>query len=177
MGDSISAAYGIQRDDGWVALLDARLSETASPWKVVNASISGETTHGGVERLPGLLQSHDPTHLVIELGGNDGLRGLDFDQTRANFARMIEDGLEHPAHVMLIGVRMPPNFGAAYNQAFQSVFEALDRRYAISYLPRFLEGVAASDPALMQDDGIHPTEEAQAKLLENVWPVLEPILQ
>ena len=143
---------------------------------VVNASISGETTYGGLQRLPPLLKQHSPTHLIIELGGNDGLRGLNFEQSTNNLRRMVEMAQAQRITVLMVGVRMPPNFGFAYNERFQQVFESVVDEYGIHYLPRFLEGVAASDPALMQADGIHPTAAAQpilaAKVIEHMTGIL-----
>ena len=143
---------------------------------MINASISGETTFGGLQRLPKLMEEHAPTHLIIELGGNDGLRGLDFRQTTDNLRQMIRLAREREIVVLLIGVRMPPNFGAAYNARFQQVFETVAAEFDIQYLPKFLDGVAASDPELMQDDGIHPTALAQPLLASKVEERMRQIL-
>ncbi|MBZ9557635.1 MULTISPECIES: arylesterase [unclassified Modicisalibacter] len=172
MGDSISAGYGIDRDQGWVALLDARLDDSV---KVVNASISGETTAGGATRLPDLLRQHHPDIVLLELGGNDGLRGLPPQQMQTNLARMIEASQQAGAKVALLGIEIPPNYGQAYADAFRRVYHRLADRYDVPLVPFLLEGVALND-SLMQDDGIHPTAEAQPRLLDNVWPVLEPLL-
>ncbi|GED21215.1 arylesterase [Halomonas halmophila] len=173
MGDSLSAAYGIERDAGWVSLLAERLEGKA---EVVNASISGETTAGGKTRLPELLRQHDPDIVLIELGGNDGLRGLSPQQMRTNLAAMIEASQASGAQVALLGIDIPPNYGQAYRDAFRQVFADLAERFGVPLLPFLLEGVALKD-ALMQEDGIHPTAEAQPRVLDNVWPVLAPLLK
>ncbi len=176
LGDSLSAAHNIRVEEGWPRLFENNIRTTHPDATVVNASISGETTFGGVQRLPGLLDAHAPTHLIIELGGNDGLRGLNFGQSTANLREMVTLALERQIRVLMIGVRMPPNFGAAYNQRFQQIFDQIAAEFAIDYLPRFLEGVAASDPALMQADGIHPTALAQPLLAEKVERRMHEIL-
>ena len=155
------------RDKVWANSADA---------SVINASISGETTFGGAQRLSTLLQQHNPSHLIIELGGNDGLRGLDFEQTRNNLNNMVNQAIKQNISVLLIGVRLPPNLGAAYNQYFQSIFESVVSTSQVNYLPRFLEGIAASDPEFMQADGIHPTELAQPILAERVYKAITPLL-
>lgn len=137
--------------------------------RVVNASISGETTHGGLERLAALLDQHQPNYLIIELGGNDGLRGYSFKQTQQNLEQMVQMARQRDIPTMLVGVRLPPNLGPVYNQRFQRIFEAVTDRHEVVYLPRFLEGVAASDPTYMQADGIHPTATAQPILAERVY--------
>ncbi|MFD1207511.1 arylesterase [Modicisalibacter tunisiensis] len=172
MGDSLSAGYGIERDRGWVALLDARLPDSVT---VVNASISGETTAGGATRLPELLARHTPDIVVIELGGNDGLRGLPPTQMRANLAKMIEATRDSGARVLLVGIEVPPNYGQAYAEAFRQVYHDLAERYQVPLVPFLLDGVALDD-SLMQDDGLHPNAEAQPQLLDNVWPALEKLL-
>jgi acyl-CoA thioesterase-1 len=139
---------------------------------VINASISGETTSGGVQRLEKLLARHKPTHLIIELGGNDGLRGFNFSTTTSNLDTMISTAIQQDVSVMLIGVRLPPNLGAAYNQQFQKIFDTVSTRHDIYYLAKFLEGVAASDADLMQSDGIHPTAKAQPILADKVLNAL-----
>ncbi len=168
LGDSLSAAHNIRVEEGWPHLFTNNIRATHPDTTVVNASISGETTFGGAQRLPGLLDAHQPTHLIIELGGNDGLRGLDFAQSTANLRDMVTLALARQIRVLMIGVRMPPNFGAAYNQRFQQVFDQIAAEFEIDYLPRFLEGVGGSDPALMQADGIHPTALAQPLLAAKV---------
>ena len=176
LGDSLSAAYNIPVDQGWAALFSTNIGASFPHTSVINASISGETTYGGLQRLPDLLREHQPTHLVIELGGNDGLRGLGFEQSTANLRQMVDLAEQQSVAVLLIGVRMPPNFGSAYNARFQQIFERVAGDTGIDYLPRFLEGVAASDPALMQDDGIHPSAEAQPILAQKVLEKMSEIL-
>lgn len=173
MGDSLSAAYGIEADEGWVSLLEARLDGKA---RVVNASISGETSSGGASRLPELLGQHAPDIVLLELGGNDGLRGLPPGQFEANLRRMIEASQEADAQVMLLGIDIPPNYGQAYRDAFTGVFHRLADDYELPLVPFLLEGVAL-DEALMQSDGIHPTADAQPIILDNVWPELEALLE
>ncbi|WP_048308512.1 arylesterase [Halomonas sp. PR-M31] len=172
MGDSLSAAYGIERQAGWVSLLSQRLGDEV---KVVNASISGETTSGGVSRLHELLRQHGPDIVLIELGGNDGLRGLPPKQMRHNLSTMIEASKKIDAKVLLVGIEIPPNYGQAYTQAFKTVYHDLAEQYDVPLVPFLLEGIALEDD-LMQDDGIHPTAEAQPRMLENVWPKLEALL-
>ncbi|SHK31697.1 arylesterase [Halomonas caseinilytica] len=173
MGDSLSAAYGIEREDGWVSLMADHLTGKA---RVVNASISGETTAGGKARLPELLRQHDPDIVLLELGGNDGLRGLPPSQMRANLAAMIEASQASGAEVALLGIDIPPNYGQAYREAFGDTFAALAKRYDIPLVPFLLDDVALQD-GLMQDDGIHPTAAAQPQILDNVWPVLAALLE
>jgi acyl-CoA thioesterase-1 len=176
LGDSLSAAHNIPLEQGWAQLFRNNIGTKFPQTSVVNASISGETSFGGLQRLPRLLDEHSPTHLIIELGGNDGLRGLDFGQTTENLRQMVRLAQQRDIVVLLIGVRMPPNFGAAYNTRFQQVFESVAREFDIHYLPRFLEGIAASDPELMQDDGIHPTALAQPILARKVEDHMTRIL-
>jgi acyl-CoA thioesterase-1 len=177
LGDSLSAAHNMPVDKGWAHLFSNNIGASFAQSSVINASISGETTFGGLQRLPELLQQHQPSHLIIELGGNDGLRGLGFDQSTENLRRMVRLAQAQQITVLMIGVRMPPNFGAAYNQRFQQIFERVVAATDIHYLPRFLEGVAASDPALMQADGIHPTALAQPLLAQKVTSVMAEILR
>ena len=177
LGDSLSAAYNIPVDQGWAQLFSSNIGTSFPQTSVINASISGETTFGGLQRLPGLLDQHNPTHLIIELGGNDGLRGLGFAQSTDNLRQMVQLAEQQAMTVLLIGVRMPPNFGAAYNARFQQIFETVSSETGVHYLPRFLEGVAASDPALMQADGIHPSAAAQPILARKVTAAMTAILQ
>jgi len=177
LGDSLSAAHNIPVDQGWVRLFEHNMGSRFERTSVINASISGETSFGGRQRLPGLLEAHDPTHLIVELGGNDGLRGLNFTQTTENLRAMVRLASQRGSSVLLIGVRMPPNFGAAYNQRFQRMFEEVASEPGVHYLPRFLEGIAASDPALMQADGIHPTAIAQPLLADKVTRKMVEIIQ
>ena len=172
LGDSLSAAHNISTEESWPVLLQQRLQQKNPQPVVINASISGETSGGGRERLPALLEKYQPDILILELGGNDGLRGYKFSQTKKNLAAMIEQALAQKAKVLLIGVRMPPNLGALYNRRFQKIFESLAQRYPIAYLPRFLQGVAASKAEYMQADGIHPTALAQPLLAERVAEAL-----
>ena len=175
-GDSLSAAYNIPVATSWPQLFANNIRSSFPETSVINASISGETTFGGLQRLPDLLDQHQPSHLVIELGGNDGLRGLNFDQSTDNLRQMVGMARDREITVLLIGVRMPPNFGAAYNTRFQQVFAQVAEEFSIFYLPKFLDGVAASDPALMQADGIHPTELAQPLLAQKVEQKMRAIL-
>jgi acyl-CoA thioesterase-1 len=176
LGDSLSAAHNIPVDKGWVHLFSSNIRSSFAQTSVINASISGETTFGGLQRLPGLLGDHQPSHLIIELGGNDGLQGLGFAQSTDNLRQMVVLAEARGITVLLIGVRMPPNFGAAYNARFQQVFEKVADEFTIHYLPRFLEGVAAGDAALMQADGIHPTVVAQPLLAQKVEQQMRQIL-
>ena len=175
VGDSISAAYGIQREDGWVALLQKRLEQHAYDYGVVNASISGETTGGGLARMPKALEMHAPEIVIIELGGNDALRGYPIDRIHANLERMIELSRASGAHVILMGMNIPPNYGPRYTQAFNNVYHELAQEQSVGLVPFLLEGVAL-EPELMQRDLIHPTVEAQPMLLDNVWQVVSDVL-
>ncbi len=175
-GDSLSAAYGMPPEQGWVAALAKRLAGRTTPWQVVNTSLSGETTAGGSARLADALDLHRPAVVILELGGNDGLRGLALKQTRDNLQEMIRKIQMHGARVLLLGMRLPPNYGPVYTRRFQSIFDDLARDRELAYVPFFLEGVA-TDTALMQADGIHPRAEAQSRLLENIWPQLLPLLE
>lgn len=175
LGDSLSSAYGIDVDAGWVQLLRDRLQARGENYRVVNASISGDTTDGGAARLPAAISKHDPDVVVVELGGNDGLRGLPLEVTRANLERIIVDSKKAGARVLLLGMRLPPNYGPAYTQAFYSIYEELAQRYDVARVPFFLEGVGGVD-GMMQSDGIHPLANAQPVMLDNVWPHLEPLL-
>ncbi|MGE6581396.1 arylesterase [Vreelandella aquamarina] len=173
MGDSLSAAYGIEQEQGWVTLLAERLDGEAH---VVNASISGETTSGGAQRFADIIGQREPDIVLLELGGNDGLRGLPPAQMRANLATMIEQSQQADAEVLLLGIDIPPNYGQAYRDAFTSVFHSLADEYDIPLVPFLLEDIALNKQ-LMQSDGIHPTAEAQPIILENVWSELEPMLE
>ena len=175
LGDSLTAAYGIALEDGWVALLQGRLRERGLDWRVVNAGISGDTTAGGLTRLPELLDRHHPAILIVELGANDGLRGFKPALVRDNLARITESGRAAGSRVLLTGIQLPPNYGAAYNQAFQAVFKDLAAAQGVPLVPGLLAGVA-EDRALMQADGVHPGAAAQPRILDNVWSVLEPLL-
>ena len=176
LGDSLSAEHNIPAGSGWVSLLERRLArEIATPPKVVNASISGETTAGALVRLPALLQKHRPSVLVIELGGNDALRGLSPAQLRGNLEKMIGLADAAGARVLLLGIDVPPNYGQAYRERVRRTYADLAAAHGAGLVPFFLEGVALQ-PGLMQGDGLHPTAKAQPRLLDNVWPALEPLL-
>jgi acyl-CoA thioesterase-1 len=175
MGDSLSAGYGINLEQGWVSLLQERIT-ARYPYTVVNASVSGETSGGGLARLPALLIEHKPEIVVLELGGNDGLRGHPVNVMRENLRKMIEQSKSSGATVILLGMQIPPNYGTRYTNVFQQTFADLATKYKLVFVPFFLDQVAG-DNELMQRDGIHPTAEAQATLLNNVWPALEPLLK
>lgn len=172
VGDSISAAFGLDTTQGWVALLQKRLDQQGKRIQVVNASISGDTSAGGLARLPALLAEHRPALVMIELGGNDGLRGTPLAQLQQNLANMIAASKSSGAQVLLLGMRLPPNYGKRYTEGFAGVYEQLAATHQVPLLPFFLEGVG-SVPDLMQADGIHPTAAAQPRLLDNIWPLLE----
>ncbi|MFY9976262.1 MAG: arylesterase [Chromatiaceae bacterium] len=175
LGDSLSAAYGLDTDEGWVSLLQRRLEGQGSSYQVVNGSISGETTAGGLSRLPGLLETHRPQVLVIALGANDGLRGFAFDTIRANLTRMIALARGAGSRILLAGVRLPPNYGAAYTEGFQAVFREVAAAEQVPLVPLLLAGVEGFD--MMQADGIHPSAVAQGRILDNVWAELAPLLE
>lgn len=176
LGDSISAEYGLARDRGWVKLLADRLTRERIDYSVVNASISGETTSGGRSRLPEILARTKPAIVVIELGGNDGLRGLSLAATEDNLAAMIRAAQAAGARVLIVGMQLPPNYGRAYTDRFAVLFETLAKRYRTELVPFFFAGFADRFD-LFQPDRIHPTEAAQARLLDNVWPALQPLLR
>ncbi|MDQ2077311.1 arylesterase [Marinimicrobium sp. ABcell2] len=176
MGDSLSAGYGIDLDEGWVSLLQARLDDHNYRHRVVNASVSGETTTGGLARLPTLLERHQPSLVILELGGNDGLRGHPISALRNNLNEMIKLSQDAGAQVLLVGMQIPPSYGRRYADQFAEVYPALAEQHEIPLVGFLLEGVA-TDLNLMQRDGIHPKAEAQPRILENVWPDLLPLLQ
>jgi acyl-CoA thioesterase-1 len=171
-GDSLSAAYGIPREQGWVTLLQQRLQKQGYPHQVVNASISGETTSGGLSRIQAALDQHKPDIVLLELGANDGLRGLPVAAMQKNLTAMIEASQKAGAEVLLIGIMIPPNYGSAYTRQFSESFPTLAKRYKLPLIPFLLEGVAGKRD-LTLDDGLHPTASAQSLILENVWKVLE----
>ena len=175
VGDSLSAEYGLPRDSGWVHRLSERLRSDRREYSVVNASISGDTSQGGLARLPRLLAQLRPRIVLIELGANDGLRGLDIEQMRANLQAMIDRCRAAHARMVLIGMRIPPNYGRAYTGQFADSFTILARRNRVGLVPFLLDGFA-DELDQFQPDHIHPTEQAQARMLDNVWPVLEPLL-
>lgn len=175
LGDSISAGYGIRVENGWVALLQAKLDRQGYGYHLVNASVSGETTAGGLERLPRALALHRPKIVILELGGNDGLRALPIAEMRANLGRMARLARAAHAAVLLLGMRLPPNYGPEYTGQFHQAFVDLARRKRLAFVPFLLRGIALQ-PALMQADGLHPNERGQPLLLANVWPALKPLL-
>ena len=179
VGDSLSAEYGLQRGSGWVALLEQRLADEGIAATVVNASISGDTTSGGRTRLPSLLRQHRPDIVVIELGANDALRGLPLEETRANLAAMTQAAKEAGARVLLVGMQIPPNYGRAYGEAFANVFGTVARTEDVALVPFLLKGVADVPQAerMFQPDRIHPLATAHPRMLDNVWPGLEPLLR
>jgi acyl-CoA thioesterase-1 len=181
LGDSLSAAYGIPRESGWVGLLEQKLAQreltngNVARTSVINASISGETTEGGLARLPALLQKYKPSLVVIELGANDGLRGFQIDRLRANLEQLIRLSQASGAKVLLVGIKIPPNYGLRYTSDFYESYTLLAHEYNIPLVPFLLEGVA-TDPELMQDDRLHPRAGAQPKILNNMWPYLQKML-
>jgi acyl-CoA thioesterase I len=175
-GDSISAGYGLAHvEQGWVEMLRAKLKDEGYGYQVVNASVSGETTAGGLARLPRALALHHPQIVIIELGGNDGLRALPVDQMRANLAKMVDLSVGIGARVLLLGIRIPPNYGPEFTEKFRSIFADVAHDKKVPLVPFLLTDIALS-PNLMQADGVHPNELGQPKLLANVWPTLKPIL-
>jgi acyl-CoA thioesterase-1 len=176
LGDSLSAGHGLSTDQGWVALLQRRLQHQGYPHRVVNASISGDTTRGGLNRLPLALQRHKPEVVIVELGGNDGLRGLPMDEIQRNLAAIVSTSRNHGAKVLLVGVRLPPNYGAAYVKKFHDIYRRLEKTYQVPLVPYLLDGIGGHDE-LMQADRLHPRAEAQSRILNNVWPHLFPILK
>ena len=179
VGDSLSAEYGLARGAGWVALLEQRLAREKLIWQVVNASISGDTTSGGRARLGALLKAHQPRVVVIELGGNDALRGLPLTMTQDNLTAMTRQAQAAGARVLIAGMAVPPNYGRQYGDEFLALFAQVAKSEGTALVPFFLAGVAdGPDPvALFQPDRIHPKAEAQPRLLDNVWPVLRPLLR
>jgi acyl-CoA thioesterase-1 len=175
VGDSLSAEYGIARGTGWVPLLGRRLAEKYPAYQVVNASISGDTTSGGITRLPGLLEQHHPAIVVLELGSNDALRGLSLAMTEQNLATMAQRASSAGAAVVIVGMQIPPNYGRDYTQRFMQLFPKVAAETHARLVPFLMEGIA-TDRDLFQADGMHPNENGQPHLLDNVWPVLQPML-
>lgn len=175
VGDSISAAYGIDVEKGWVSLLASKITQENLPYQVINASISGDMTSNGLIRLPKLLKTHKPDVVVIELGGNDGLRGLPIRVIRTNLQRLIQLSKDSQARVLLAGMRIPPNYGSRYTRAFHQVYQDLAEQYEIELIPFLLEGIG-DNSQLMQSDGIHPTADAQPLIVQLVWPRIKPLL-
>jgi acyl-CoA thioesterase-1 len=175
-GDSLSAAYGIRPEQGWVALLTQRLQAQGYGYDVINASVSGETTEGGLARLPRALKLHQPGIVVLELGANDALRGLALTSTSANLGSMIRAAQAASAQVLLVGLRIPPNYGPRYTEEFASIFPDLAKQYHLRLVPFLLQDVAL-DPARMQQDGMHPNAAGEPAVLEALWPYLKPLLK
>lgn len=172
VGDSISAAFGLEIEQGWVQLLRERLEERGFAEAVVNASVSGDTTAGGLARLPRLLEEHNPELVIIELGGNDGLRGLPPSNMQQNLSTMIERSQQAGADVIVLGMMIPPNYGLRYTRAFSEVFTQVAAEHDVALVPFLLEGIG-DRPQLMQADRIHPTAAAQSKILDNAWPAID----
>lgn len=176
LGDSLSAEYGLRRGSGWVSVIEQRLSEQNPTYQIHNSSISGDTTSGGLSRLPAALEQYQPGIVIIELGANDALRGLSLSMTEKNLADMIELSQQANARVLLLGMQIPPNYGRKYTEQFQNLYPMLAERHNTQLTPFLLDGIAA-DRSRFQADGIHPNEEAQSVLAENVWEQLAPMLQ
>ncbi|MDA3932771.1 MAG: arylesterase [Gammaproteobacteria bacterium] len=176
LGDSLSAAHNIELEQGWVALLKQQLQQTQPHWQVINASISGETSSGGLTRLPELLQQHEPDLVLLELGANDGLRALPTRQLQNNLEAMIKQIRAIQAEVLLLGMQIPDNYGPVYQQRFAAVYADLAEQYKLVLVPFLLDGVA-SRPELMQADGLHPKASAQSKILDNIWPSVQAQLK
>jgi len=175
-GDSLSAAYGLSQDAGWATLLQARLKQKGMNYTVANASISGETTSGGAARIAEALKAHQPRVVIVALGANDGLRGLPLEQMRANLGNIVRASQKARSRVLLVGMRMPPNYGEIYTREFAQVYADLAREYKTAFAPFLLEGMAERRE-LFQADNIHPTAQAQPVLLDNVWKALAPLLK
>lgn len=175
MGDSISAAFGLETQQGWVALLNDKLTTKSTEFKVVNASVSGETTAGGLARFPDLLRKHQPQIVIIELGGNDGLRGLSLEYMAHNLTTMLQQAQEQDATVLLLGMRLPGNYGRRYTEAFYQVYQDVAKQHNVALVDFFLDGVGGVS-GMMQADGVHPTQAAQPLLLKNAWRALGPLL-
>lgn len=176
IGDSLSAEYGLERNTGWVSLLEPRIRSRFPSFQIKNVSISGDTTSGGLTRLPTALEQHQPAVILIELGANDALRGLSLQATKENLARMITLSKENGAEVILIGMQIPPNYGTRYSRQFSELFPVLAQEHRSNLVPFLLEGMALQKD-LFQADGIHPNETAQALIADNVWPVLKNLLE
>ena len=176
LGDSLSAAYGMEISESWPSLLQQRLHENGHSYRVFNSSIAGDTTQGGLTRLPRLLETHQPAVVIIELGGNDGLRGLPLEVTRSNLSAMIQQSQSIGASVILAEMRIPPNYGRTYTEKFNGAYSSLAAQYGAMLLPFILQDIAL-EPGMMLADGIHPTAAAQPVILDMVWTVLEPVLR
>lgn len=176
IGDSLSAAHGMAQNEGWVELLAQRVAQQQLPYRVINASISGETTHGARTRFRGILMTHQPTVVIIALGGNDGLRGLSLSAMKKNLDSMIENAKASGARVLLVGMRLPPNYGRTFTEQFAASYQQLAEQRDVALLPFLLQGMER-DLTHYQQDGIHPLNTAQPIILDNVWPHLEPLLK
>jgi acyl-CoA thioesterase-1 len=176
LGDSLSGAYGIDTDEGWVALLQQQLTEAGYEYRVINASVSGDTTRTGLSRIDSALQTHEPSIVIIALGGNDGLRGLAFSEIESSLARIIERCRQDNVQILLAGVRLPPNYGPVYNEQFAALYRRLSDKYQIPLVPRILDQVAENRD-MLQEDGVHPKAEAQPQIMKNVWAGLKPLLE
>ncbi len=176
LGDSLSAAYGIPVTAGWVSLLERRIIEQKLDYRVVNASISGETTLGARSRLDELLARHQPQLVLLELGGNDGLRGVALTEIAQNLVAMITTIKQHGSPVLLVPMQLPPNYGATYNERFKAIYKSIAHDMNVRLSMFILQGIA-DKPSLMQEDGIHPVQAAQAKMLDNIWLSLQPLLE
>ncbi len=175
MGDSLSAAYNLRQEAGWVSLLETQLSQTHPDITVVNASASGETTQGGLSRFPQLLTEYEPSWVIIELGANDALRGYPLSQTSQNLETMVKQAQQHNAKVLLVGNHIPQNYGKRYTELFFKLYEKIADKYQLAYVPFMLEGVAL-DKSLMQEDGVHPNKQGQPVILKTIFPYLQPLL-
>ena len=175
-GDSLSASYGIKEEQGWVNLLSKKLRQAQSPYSVINASVSGETSSGGLSRLPAVLAEFQPSVVILELGGNDGLRGLPLTTLQVNLEEMVSLSQQAGAEVLLAGIQIPPNYGPRYTEPFYALFGEIADTEELPFVPFLIDGIP-QQPELMQNDGIHPRAEAQHMILDNVWPVLAPMLQ
>lgn len=175
LGDSLSGAYGIDIDDGWVALLQQQVRNQGYDYEVINASVSGDTTRTGLSRIDSALKNHQPEIVIIALGGNDGLRGLAFSEIENSLSRIIEHCIQAQTQILLVGVRLPPNYGQLYNQQFAQLYNSLAQRYDIPLVPKMLDQIA-ENRELMQQDGVHPKAEAQPILMKNIWQGLKPLL-
>ena len=176
LGDSLSASYGIDHNEGWVALLERRLKKTNNSYQVVNASISGETSAGGLQRINNTIRQHRPSILILELGANDGLRGLSLRQLHSNLTQIIQRSQKSNINVLLIGMRLPNNYGPQYNSNFSAVYSKLAKEFELPLIPFLLSGLE-NNRAMFQKDGLHPTAAAQPAILDNVWPHLKLLLK
>ena len=176
LGDSLSGAYGINTDEGWVALLQQQIDNEGYEYTVINASVSGDTTRTGLSRIDSALKAHQPSIVIVALGGNDGLRGLAFSEIETSLASIIEHCIKNKVQVLLSGVRLPPNYGVEYNQQFTALYQRLSDAYQIPLVPRMLDQVG-EHRELLQEDGIHPKAIAQPQIMKNVWSKLKPMLE